>query len=905
VALFFLVLAVASSIGLQRLSEQLALERLRSGLAPQILNQSSHRRLALAEAVRHVHQYYLEFGPDGPVAGLPSNFLAYHFWVTGELFHSGYKSSLDFYSSSLDPISHFGFDLPRFEEPLAPPESGSIELRQKSEVFDLTTAVSREVLHAEMPVVHDGELLGVVVGHVLNEPDNLPFLPWSQPYLAALGPGSPHETGEDLWGGPDYVLYDPDGRVVLNTMTQPPALTDDVVQAAERQRAIRLLAGDDAYAGLALPDGERLHLLLVPVHGLLERLTGAVRLSLAGLTLLVILSLGPGLLRPRRAAGLVGALRGSFYRKLLAAVLIGSVLPLIGLALFLHGYIERRADASLNDSAIRLVGAAGRALEDYAASQVETDLALDDDILYWLRRVVGQEIHVYDGGLLRASSKRELFASGLLPPRLDGDVHRGLVREGRPFLVVPTLIGARSIPVAYAPLFEADPSRDLVVAVPMVFEQRQIARAVDRVAQMLLLATVLLVGLLTLAAALLAGTVARPVRELVDATGRIAAGDYDARLRTRTRDEVADLVRGFNSMAASLAEQRADLERRKDYMETLLRHATTGVVSTDPEGKVVTLNPAARELLAPAAGSLREGVALAGALSESRELRPLAEALARGGGHGEPEEVDLDTDAQPRRFRVVRVELPGPPGSGTVGSLILFDDVTELMRSNQLAAWAEMARAIAHEIKNPLTPIQLSTEHLHRLLRDRGVLPSPELEACMSTVIKQVRNLHEIAGAFSAYAKLPELAPRPTDPVDFMKEAVEPYRHSSPPDVTIEERYEPAGRVSIDSKVLTRAVVNLVENALEAMPQGGRLTFSVGPDGRDGDSVVLGVSDTGTGLAPEARRRLFEPYFSTKSSGSGLGLAITRRVVEAHRGTIEVDSSPERGTTFRIVLPTV
>jgi nitrogen fixation/metabolism regulation signal transduction histidine kinase len=422
---------------------------------------------------------------------------------------------------------------------------------------------------------------------------------------------------------------------------------------------------------------------------------------------------------------------------------------------------------------------------------------------------------------------------------------------------------------------------------------------------MLLLATVLLVGLLTVAATSLARTLARPVRELVDATGRISAGDYETRLEPRTGDEVADLVRGFNNMAASLSDQRADLERRKDYMETLLRHATTGVVSTDPEGRLVTLNPAARELLAPAADRIREGEALAAALADSKELSPLADFLRAGPRHGEAEEIDLEGEPQPRRYRVVRIELPDPAGSGTVGSLILLDDVTELMRSNQLAAWAEMARAIAHEIKNPLTPIQLSTEHLHRLLHDRGVLPSPPMEACLQTVIKQVRTLHEIAGAFSTYAKLPQLAPQPTDPVTFMQEAVEPYRVSSPPNVTIEEQYEPSGPVSIDTRVLTRAVVNLVENALEAMPDGGRLRFTVAPDGRGGESVVLSVSDTGKGLDAEARRRLFEPYFSTKSSGTGLGLAIVRKVVEAHQGTIEIDSASERGTTFRIVLPTV
>ena len=252
-------------------------------------------------------------------------------------------------------------------------------------------------------------------------------------------------------------------------------------------------------------------------------------------------------------------------------------------------------------------------------------------------------------------------------------------------------------------------------------------------------------------------------------------------------------------------------------------------------------------------------------------------------------------------MRVVRVDLPDPDG-GPPGALLLLEDVTDLMRSNQLAAWAEMARAIAHEIKNPLTPIQLSTEHLERLLRDRSLLPSPEIESCLQTVFKQVRALREIASEFSAYAKLPDLAPRPTDPGEFLRDVVAPYRAAHPPGVAIEEDYAPAGTAAVDARVLSRAVVNLIENALQAMPQGGRLRVAVR---REDGEVLLSVSDTGPGLDPRVRARLFTPYFSTKSSGTGLGLAIVRRAVEAHGGHVEVASAPGAGTTFTIHLPAI
>jgi two-component system nitrogen regulation sensor histidine kinase NtrY len=443
----------------------------------------------------------------------------------------------------------------------------------------------------------------------------------------------------------------------------------------------------------------------------------------------------------------------------------------------------------------------------------------------------------------------------------------------------------------------------MIVAVPMVRAPGEIHREVQRVAEIILVATVLLGALLFVAATYLARTVARPLRALAAATAQIAAGDYATRLQAETRDEVADLVRGFNAMAQSLKQQRAALEQRREYIETLLQHATTGVLSIDDSGAIVTLNPTATDLLSAAGADVGIGTDLTLAVESAGALTGLRAAL-RGGAAaaGEPVEFDLENKGQPRRLRMVRVPLPGSAGR-SVGTLILLDDVTELTRSNQLAAWAEMARSIAHEIKNPLTPIQLSAEHLLKLLDDRGVLPDDKIEACVETVIKQVRTLYEIAGEFSTYAKLPVLKPEPHDPAEFMRETMSPYRSSTLAGIELLETYEDVPKVAIDYRVLSRAVINLIENAIQAMPNGGRLDVSV--TAAEDEFIEIGVDDNGTGLDPEVKRRLFEPYFSTKSSGTGLGLAIARQAIEAHQGTIDVDSTPGEGTRFRIRLPVI
>ena len=355
-------------------------------------------------------------------------------------------------------------------------------------------------------------------------------------------------------------------------------------------------------------------------------------------------------------------------------------------------------------------------------------------------------------------------------------------------------------------------------------------------------------------------------------------------------------------MAEALADQREDLERRRDYMEALLEHATTGVLSLDPEGRIVTVNPAAASLLADCRDRLAAGAELVTALYGCETLAPLADALLRADPtRGEPVEVDLGSSSELRRLRLARVELRDAAHAG-FGELILLDDVTDLMRSNQLEAWAEMARAIAHEIKNPLTPIQLSTEHVARLLADRGILPSAEIDDCLEAILRQVRALREIASEFSTYAKLPNLSPESVDPAEFMRQTVAPYRAALPPGIRIVEDYAATRRFTVDRRVLARAVINLVENALQAMTDGGTLTLVVA-DAEAGREIEISVRDTGPGIDPRARSRLFEPYFSTKSSGTGLGLAIVRRAVEAHGGRMEVDSTPGAGAEFRIRIP--
>jgi two-component system nitrogen regulation sensor histidine kinase NtrY len=234
---------------------------------------------------------------------------------------------------------------------------------------------------------------------------------------------------------------------------------------------------------------------------------------------------------------------------------------------------------------------------------------------------------------------------------------------------------------------------------------------------------------------------------------------------------------------------------------------------------------------------------------------------------------------------------------------------TELERTQRLEAWADMARQVAHDIKNPLTPIQLSAEHARRVNLDRGRPLSPVLDECVNAILGQVRLLRQISAEFSSFASSPKPRLEPTDIAALIEEVVEPYRLGLSGRIAIETIGPQNGaRAVIDRTLFSRALTNVIENALHAMPGAGRLAITTRlPDAKDhgSRSVVIEIADTGVGMDEEALHRIFEPYFSTKATGTGLGLTIAKRNVELNGGHVDVRSQRDVGTTVVITLPSL
>ena len=413
----------------------------------------------------------------------------------------------------------------------------------------------------------------------------------------------------------------------------------------------------------------------------------------------------------------------------------------------------------------------------------------------------------------------------------------------------------------------------------------------------------------------LAKRITEPVQRLATAAREIAAGHLDYRVDrgSVSDDEFGSLVEAFNSMASEVGKSRRRLERstvdlerkhvevegRRRYIETILERIATGVVSIDAAGKISTLNSAAMRLLGLGASTVGQPAAEVFARDD---LQPFGALLLTVGGKSEPstQEIPLTRDDRELQLAAVATALRGTDGFD--GMVLVVDDVSPLIRAQKVAAWREVARRLAHEIKNPLTPIQLCAERIRRHFRN-STGPTFELvEECTSTIVGEVDSLKAIVDEFAQFARMPAPRAAPTDLHALLNEALALYVGLLG-EVHFERRFaEKLPKVRVDTEQIRRVIINLVDNAIEAMNRAGVITLETQHD-PNASLVRLIVTDNGPGIPPAEREKLFMPYYSTKRRGSGLGLAIVRRIVAEHGGTIEVGDNEPKGTKFTIELP--
>src|SRR3954447_5000 len=422
----------------------------------------------------------------------------------------------------------------------------------------------------------------------------------------------------------------------------------------------------------------------------------------------------------------------------------------------------------------------------------------------------------------------------------------------------------------------------------------------------------------------LAKRITRPVHMLAAGAREIGAGHLDHRIEPETRDEFGSLVEAFNAMAGELATSQRRLERsrhdlekknseldeRRRYIETVLERIATGVVSMAPDGSVSTINAAALRLLNVDASVVGRSANEVFAREDLQPLTALVRAATAGATKAAGQEIALARDGREIHLAAAATTLQSG-GGALEGAVLVFDDVTPLVRTQRVAAWRDVARRLAHEIKTPLTPIQLCAE---RMRRHFGTAPSPVreiVEECTTTIVGEVESLKALVDEFAQFARMPAPRAVPANLNAVLEESLALYNglfHA----FEIERQFAVLPPVRLDVEQIRRVVINLVDNAIEAL--GGmqaaaradavppRICIETQHDPANAVARIV-VSDNGPGVPSGDRDKLFMPYYSTKRRGSGLGLAIVRRIVAEHGGSIELGDNSPHGSRFVIELP--
>ena len=389
-----------------------------------------------------------------------------------------------------------------------------------------------------------------------------------------------------------------------------------------------------------------------------------------------------------------------------------------------------------------------------------------------------------------------------------------------------------------------------------------------------------------------------PIRKLAEGTVAVAAGNLDYRIDEKSGDEVGILVDSFNKMTGDLKNSREQIEQEVVYKETILSNIDTGVVSMDRMGRITTINPAATRILGihpqDVLGKMYDDAFSFIVLDPIRNLfRRLDHAKGRA------EEV-LQLTVRGRTL-TLRMRVSTLRDSGGVMSVITFDDLTALLRAQKAETWQDVARKIAHEVKNPLTPIKLSAERLRKKFAEGAKDFDTVFDECSGTIVREVDGLKRLLDEFSEFARLPRSAPvsQPLAPV--MENVVQLYAGAHKDIEFVKDIMPDIPDVLIDREQMKRAFINLIVNAVEVMQGKGTIRMSARLT--SDEAVRVEVADDGPGIAAEDVSRLFEPYFSRTKKGGGLGLAIVEKIIADHSGSIQVVQNQPRGAKFIIDLP--
>jgi signal transduction histidine kinase len=703
---------------------------------------------------------------------------AHSLWERSLVAKFNWYSCLELRDAEGNLLSRFSLNFPKFYG--RPPDL---------EPSDIWTVVSRsmnfigkekEFLVGYRDWRDESHYYGRLILYVSLDPEMLPFLYSANPYFEVLRTDSMPSLNQFDFG---CAVYDPEGNPLFNPRKLTVGIGPEEMDRLARSGTpfwSRFTERGTVYDTYLFRDRGHIYSLFTPVKNFKSRAVDFLRLFFLDLAVVAAILLLFTLLsgRARFARPL-----WSFSNRVYAAFLAAALIPLLMYTVFTRNLFDRIImERFVEDAAIHASYAQGlmEAFLVIGNTPISPYLAPSEDLALWISSTLSNDVNLYSDAIIVASSRRELFDSGLLPDLLDGEAYESLVYAKKPFFTERTTIGGYSFETLTVPYFSK--SSTLFISLPFPFEQQEIARATREIVEFLVLLIAFFSVVVIVLSRGIRAMIIVPVRKLLAGTREVGLGNLEVQIDHRSRDEMMTLIDGFNTMVKNLKAHEQ-----------------------------------------------------------------------------------------------------------------------ELAEMSKKVAWTEMARKVAHEIKNPLTPIQLSAEHVLKVHEEKKGDFDRALQESMSYIIGEVENLRRIAQDFMEIAR--DTTPRrdPLDLAEVLEDTLQPYRKLLAERIRF--KVVTAGRdfrTRGDAAKLKTALRNLIANAVESIGRKGEVGLSLS---REGTLFRIVIRDTGSGMSPETIARIFDPYFSTKDSGTGLGLPIAKRIVEEHGGTIRVASQIGAGTTVTVELP--
>ncbi len=700
-------------------------------------------------------------------------------WSRTSVAGANWYSCLEVRGPAGNIMSRFALNVPKFygDQPALEPSDNWTTVHASIEFL----GEKKEFLVGYRDLSDETSYLGRLIIYLSLDPEMLPFTYTANPYFEALRANPMPSLNQFDFG---YAVFDRRGNDVFNPRSlswRPTAVDIGRLTSPASSAWVEFRDRDTAYDACIFPSGESVQALFMPHRKFRTRVVALLQVFFVYLALVSAVLLVRSLIAGRmRLAYPVW----SFSSKVYAAFLGVALVPLLLYSVLTTDLFVRFFNQTfIRDSAART---------EYARSLMEAFLAIQgrqgspylapsEDMALWISATLSNDINIFSDGILTASSRGEIYSSGLVPDILDGEAYAALVFENRPYFAKKVSLGGYSYQTLIIPYRSG--ARTLFISLPFPFEEQELARATGEIAEFLVLLSALFVVLVIVISRSIRSIIIVPVGKLLSATRAVGMGSLDVEIRHDSRDEMMTLIEGFNAMVKNL---------------------------------------------------------------KAREQ--------------------------------------------------------ELAEMSKKVAWAEMAGKVAHDIKNPLTPIQLSAEHVLKVYEDKRGDFDHTLRESISYIIKEVEHLRRISQEFMELARDKAIDREPVDIREVLEDVVAPYRSVLSDRIDFVEDYRgPGFTISGDSDKLHTAFRNIIANATEAVAGRGRIAIAV-EGGRD--PVRCSISDSGPGMSRTVLDRIFDAYFSTKESGTGLGLPIARKIVEEHGGTIRVESVQGSGTTVVVELPT-